>query len=219
MGTTDKVNEVACFLHQLNASIALFDSHVERIKNGEQHDYTLLKVEIRRLKNMTVNFMNCQSIPTELNRDNTQYFDAIELIKNIIQIYKDKQSMIEYRCECKRRRCSLQIKTCPFYFEELCRIFLENAVIHRDPGTPITVRTKCNKQNTYIIFENQAQHLKSKNTNLIWSHLYTRQNKHLGLGLAIAKKIAKLLNLEVNCITKNHQVVQFIITLPHFYSS
>ena len=140
-------------------------------------------------------------------------------IPDLIQLYLTRAQEQQQQLILDLAEEELQIAADPMMLERIVRELLHNACKYTPSGEKITIQTETNQSKISLCVINTGVEIPVEQQELIFNQFYRIPNndpwKHggTGLGLALVKKLAQMLQATIDVESRNEQVV-FCIRFP-----
>ena len=153
-----------------------------------------------------------------------QNVDLIQLIKNLIELFKDRIEEKGLEFNFVQTESDLNIKIDQFRFEQAIINLIDNAIKYTDSGQ-INISLQKNEKNAVIKISDTGLGIPIEDQARIFERFYivdksrSRRVGGTGLGLSIVKHIILLHNGEINLQSQPNSGSCFTIKLPLEYDN
>lgn len=210
-----KPRDIDYFLHQLNTAFCLLNWRASAFSDDPTlENKSFLQTEIEYLKGMINSFMVYQKLPDASRTLERQSLNLDCFLSSFLNKFSSSAFSNDFEYVSEKIFSELTVEINPFYFEELCRVFMENALKHTPSGEKISVCISKTNDGVDLSFKNTGVGIKSSDIENIWNPFFTTGNGS-GLGLSIAKQISQALELRTSCESDGETFTRFLISIPH----
>lgn len=181
--------------HQLktpiSASLLLIDGMIDNIGKFKERDKYLVEVK-KQIRNMQKIVEDLLLINKPIDKNNNQDIEVSSLLQSVVNEYK--LSLIQKDIVIKWNIKEVVINTDILSFKKILENLLSNAIEHTRNNKEILINLDEDK----LIFSNEGMIPKEIENNIFEPFISSKENKKSsGLGLYVASKFAKALNLDL----------------------
>ncbi|MBV6625263.1 MAG: response regulator [Rivularia sp. (in: Bacteria)] len=140
-------------------------------------------------------------------------------IPDLVKLYLARATEQQQQLILNLAKEELHISTDPIMLERILKELLHNAYKYTPSGEIITIQTEADKSNVSVCVINTGVEIPVEQQELIFNQFYRIPNNDpwkyagTGLGLALVKKLAEILQATIDVESKNEQVM-FCIRFP-----
>jgi signal transduction histidine kinase len=215
---------VAGVSHELKTPISLIEGYAEGLKDGiveEEDKEYYLNVIIDESKKMNTLIKDMLDLSQLESTGYTLNISEINIYELVYSIYKKHVNNIDNKI--LRLNFNLVDKNelvngDAFRIEEVITNLISNAIRYSYDNSEIIINVKNAGDKIFIEIENEGEHIKEKDLNLIWNKFYridksrSKKTGGTGLGLSIVKNILELHN-SIYGVKNTEKGVNFYFTL------
>ena len=221
--------------HELKApmsSIQLAAQTIESLLTGQknpQNSRTFKRVmkifhdSCRRQKELVDDLLTLCYIDAKAKTVELESIDLHLWIPDLTQLYLNRTQNQQQKLILNLAAEKLQVLADPLILERILREFLNNACKYTPADQTITVQTEASESEVSLCVINTGIEISAEEQELIFNQFYRIPNNDpwqyggTGLGLTLVKKLATMLEAEVDIQSQNEQTI-FCIRLPRNHS-
>ncbi|BAY83696.1 GAF sensor signal transduction histidine kinase [Calothrix parasitica NIES-267] len=173
----------------------------------------------KRQKQLIDDLLTLCYVDAKSNNVKLQSINLHLWIPDLVQLYLTRTEDQQQQLVLNLAEEELQISTDPVMLERIFKELLHNAYKYTPSGEIITIQTETNKSNISLCVINTGVEIPVEQQELIFNQFYRIPNNDpwkyggTGLGLALVKKLAEMLQATVDVESKNERVI-FCIRFP-----
>ncbi|EDP76027.1 HAMP domain-containing sensor histidine kinase [Hydrogenivirga sp. 128-5-R1-1] len=184
--------------HELSTPITAVKGLLETALSGNKPDRELLERALKRVRELE-GLIKALRYMVSLEGDHqtsSDLFSAKELLEDVIQDLKGEMELLEIKVELACEGVELRTDRDRAYI--LLRNIVENAVKHNRRGGKVRIECERTPDRVEIRVKDTGEGIAREELPLVFQPFYRGKGKKgMGLGLAIAKRVAELLGAEL----------------------
>ena len=219
---------VAQVSHDLRTPLASMLGYIEslRLKQDDldaeekRHFLDIAYTQGRRLSDMVDSLFELSSLEAKEVQAKLEPFMPLELLFDVRQKYQLRAKELELSIDIEEGQTEAFALADVSLFERVLDNLIDNALVHAEKGSKITLSAKAKADSVNISVHNQGENIDEKAIESIFDPFFqadsqSADKRHAGLGLAISQRIMTNLNGTIS-VENTQEGVVFTVTLPQF---
>jgi len=209
--------------HELNTPLAAIKGYVETLAEEigpEHHKYLeIVRRHTERLINIVKDLLTLSELESEKTELKVEKLNLIDVVKDILKIFKEPIKAKNLRLECEFGNESLIIEGDRFKLEQLFINLIDNAVKYTEKGK-IIIRIQKTDTEISVQVQDAGIGIPEEHLPRIFERFYvidksrSRQVGGTGLGLSIAKHIAGIHQARIEVQSRPGEGSTFTVLFP-----
>jgi len=216
--------------HQLRTPLAAMLGQVEvalrRDRDGEEYRATLKTVadEVRHLHGLTESLLFMARADADALVPDVQAIVLADWLNNFLEDWKSNHSGV-YVTFSADERANTQVRAHPEFLSQLMSNLLDNAAKYGKHGSPITLRIVFSENEVGIEVEDHGTGIDAKDLPHVFEPFFRTDSartgglRGVGLGLAIAKRLASAVSARITVTSIVGQGSRFVVWFPSLADS
>ena len=222
--STDLAHEIRNPLASLKGASELLDKTTEQ-KDREKL-LNIINHDVERIERLITDYSQMLKDEASLSREKMSKIDLDKIIKNVIEDYSQKTTVLRKKIEIKtinkiNEKKYSYILGIESRIEQIIANLLDNAISFSQINDKILVEIEDTQKEFLITFKDDGPGFKEKNIDNIFKRFYSNRpnnfGEHSGLGLNIVKNIIELHKGKIKAINRQDKKgAQIEVLLPKY---
>lgn len=230
LAKTDELRQdlMANVSHDLKTPLTMIKAYAEMSrdlhsdnKEKREEDMNIIMDEVDRLTILVNDILELSSMQSEINQLETESFDLVVLIEQILHRYQFLQELENYQFIFKHKDKMIMVTADKKKIAQVIYNLINNAINYTGNDNKIIISIVSEDDGILVSIKDTGKGIKEEDLPYIWDRYYKNAKKHkrnlvgTGLGLAIVKNVLELHQYSYGVTSKKNKGSTFYFKIPN----